>query len=113
MARRVKSKAKNKLIIFFDAKLIVHKEFALTGQTVNSSHYCDVLRRLRENVRTFRPEGTKERAVSSRQRKHKSVALVRKRTILTERPPLVGEISAKFCWLEGCHVVSAADPLRQ
>jgi hypothetical protein len=26
-----------------------------------------------------------------------SVALVRKRTILTERPPLVGEVSASFC----------------
>jgi hypothetical protein len=27
------------------------------------------------------------------------VALVRKRTILTERPPLVGEVSANFCGL--------------
>ena len=26
-----------------------------------------------------------------------SVALVRERTILTERPPPVGEVSAKFC----------------
>jgi hypothetical protein len=26
-----------------------------------------------------------------------SVALVRKRTIPTERPPLVGEVSANFC----------------
>jgi hypothetical protein len=26
-----------------------------------------------------------------------SVALVRERTILTERPPLVGEVSANFC----------------
>jgi hypothetical protein len=26
-----------------------------------------------------------------------SVALVNKRTILTERPPLVGEVSANFC----------------
>jgi hypothetical protein len=26
-----------------------------------------------------------------------SVALVRKRTIATERPPLVGEVSANFC----------------
>jgi hypothetical protein len=26
-----------------------------------------------------------------------SVALVRERTIPTERPPLVGEVSAKFC----------------
>jgi hypothetical protein len=26
-----------------------------------------------------------------------SVAVVRKRTILTERPPLVGEISANLC----------------
>jgi hypothetical protein len=30
-----------------------------------------------------------------------SVALVRKRTIPTERPPLVGEVSANFCGLEG------------
>jgi hypothetical protein len=29
--------------------------------------------------------------------KKTSVALVRKRTILTERPPLVGEVSANFC----------------
>jgi hypothetical protein len=26
-----------------------------------------------------------------------SVTLIRKRTIPTERPPLVGEVSAKFC----------------
>jgi hypothetical protein len=38
-----------------------------------------------------------------------SVALVREQTIPTERPPLVGEVSAKFCGLEGCRVVSAAD----
>jgi hypothetical protein len=30
-----------------------------------------------------------------------SVALVRKRTIPTERPPLVGEVSANFLWVEG------------
>jgi hypothetical protein len=34
-----------------------------------------------------------------------SVALVRKRTIPTERPLLVGEV-------RGCHMVSVADPLR-
>jgi hypothetical protein len=28
---------------------------------------------------------------------NKSVALVRERTIPTERPPLVGEVSANFC----------------
>jgi hypothetical protein len=37
-----------------------------------------------------------------------SVALVRKRTIPTERPPLVGEVSANFAD-RGCHVVSATD----
>jgi hypothetical protein len=36
----------------------------------------------------------------------KSVVLVRKRTILTERPPLVGEVSAD----RRCHVVSSIDP---
>jgi hypothetical protein len=38
-----------------------------------------------------------------------SVALVRKWSIPTERPPLVGEVSAKFAD-RGCNVVSATDP---
>jgi histone-lysine N-methyltransferase SETMAR len=42
-ARQVKSKVKNMLIIFFDTKGIVHKEFILAGQTVNSAYYCIVL----------------------------------------------------------------------
>jgi hypothetical protein len=54
--RQVKSKVKIILVIFFDIKRIVHKEFVLAGQTVNSTYYCDVLWRLRENVRRFRPE---------------------------------------------------------
>jgi hypothetical protein len=44
------------LIIFFDMKRIVHKVFVLAGQTADSAYYCDVLRRLRENVRRLRPE---------------------------------------------------------
>ena len=39
-----------------------------------------------------------------------SVALVRERTIPTERPPPVGEVSTNFLRIEGCHVVSATDP---
>jgi hypothetical protein len=35
--------------------------------------------------------------------------LVRKRTIPTERPPLVGEIYCQFWRIEGCRVVSAAN----
>jgi hypothetical protein len=33
------------------------------------------------------------------------------RTIPTEGPPLVGDIQCQLLRLEGCHVVSAADPL--
>jgi hypothetical protein len=44
------------LIIIFDIKGIVHKEFILTGQTVNSTYYCNVLWRLRENVQRLCPE---------------------------------------------------------
>jgi hypothetical protein len=33
------SEAKSMLIIFFDIKGIVHKEFVLVGQTVNSTYY--------------------------------------------------------------------------
>jgi hypothetical protein len=52
----VKSKVKSMLIIFFDIKGIVHKEFVLADQTVNSAYCCDVLRGLCENVRRLRPE---------------------------------------------------------
>jgi hypothetical protein len=37
------------------------------------------------------------------------VALVRKWTMPTKRPPLVGEVNAIFCGRE-CRVVSATDP---
>jgi hypothetical protein len=38
------------------------------------------------------------------------MALVREQTMLTERPLLVGEVSANFLRKEGCRVVSAANP---
>jgi hypothetical protein len=44
--------------------------------------------------------------------KQTSWPLVRKRTIPTERPSLVGEIRCYLLWIEGCRVVSEADPLR-
>ena len=43
------------LICFFDQEGIVHREFVPPGMTVNADFYCDVLRRLRENVRRKRP----------------------------------------------------------
>jgi len=44
------------LICFFDQEGIVHREFVPPGITVNADFYCDVLRRLRENVRRKRPQ---------------------------------------------------------
>jgi hypothetical protein len=44
------------LVILFDIKGIVHKQFVLAGQTVNSAYYYNLLRRLRENVRRLRSE---------------------------------------------------------
>jgi len=41
---------------FFDILGIVHKEFIPPHQTVNGKFYCEVLRRLRENVRRKQPE---------------------------------------------------------
>jgi hypothetical protein len=38
------------------------------------------------------------------------MASVRKRTIKTERPPLVSEVSANFFADRGCHVVSVTNP---
>jgi predicted amino acid dehydrogenase len=44
------------LIVLFYIEGIVHEEFVLAGQTVNCVYYCDVLRRLRENVQRLRSE---------------------------------------------------------
>jgi hypothetical protein len=49
-------KVKSMLIIFFDIKGILHKEFVLVGQIDSSAYYCAVLRRLRKNLRRLRPE---------------------------------------------------------
>jgi hypothetical protein len=44
------------LIIFFDIRGIVHKEFVLAGQTVTFAYYYDVLQRLHENVQRLCPK---------------------------------------------------------
>jgi hypothetical protein len=52
----VKSKVMAILLISFDVMGLVHKEFVLASQTVSVAYYCDVLRRLRENVPRLLPE---------------------------------------------------------
>jgi hypothetical protein len=60
-ASEVKSIIKCMLIILFNIKGIVHKEFVLPGQTVNSTYYCGFLGHLCENVRRLRPELWRQR----------------------------------------------------
>jgi hypothetical protein len=49
-----------------------------------------------------------DRCVAKTKTKLNSVALVRERTMLTERPPLVGEVVPTFAD-RGCRMVSATD----
>ena len=51
-----KSKVKTMIIIFFDIRSIVHKEFVPTGQTVNHAFYKDILERLRQRVQPVRKD---------------------------------------------------------
>ena len=44
------------LICFFDQEGIIHREFVPPGMMVNAHFYCDVLRRLCENVQCKRPQ---------------------------------------------------------
>jgi hypothetical protein len=69
-ARQVESKVNSMFIIFFDFSVIVHEEFILTGQTVNSVYCFKILRQLCENVQRLHLERlmTTELAVASRQR---------------------------------------------
>lgn len=55
-ALQVRSATKSMIVVFFDIKGIVHREFVPRGQTVNAQFYCDVLRRLREDIRRKRPD---------------------------------------------------------
>jgi len=55
-ARQSCSATKSMLIVFFNIWGIVHHEFVPEGQTVNAEFYCNVLRRLREDIQRKRPE---------------------------------------------------------
>jgi len=54
-ARMSKSQVKTMLIVFFDSKGIVHKEFVPIGTTVNAAYYKEVLDRLRKRIARCRP----------------------------------------------------------
>ena len=51
-----RSKIKVVLVVFFDWKGIIHYEFVPHGQIVNKQLYQEFLARLRDAVRTNRPE---------------------------------------------------------
>ena len=48
--RMSRSRVKTMIIVFFDSRGIVHKEFVPPGQIVNHAFYKDVLERLRKPV---------------------------------------------------------------
>jgi len=53
-ARMSKSRVKTMIIVFFDSRDIVHKEFVPPGQTVNHAFYKDILEQLRKRVQQVR-----------------------------------------------------------
>src|SRR5215510_13453377 len=55
-ARLSKSRVKSMLIVFFNAKGVIHKEFVPAGQTVTGKFYAEVLRLLKDRVRRVRQE---------------------------------------------------------
>jgi len=54
--RRQPSTTKTMVMVFFDARGIVHHEFVLQGQTVNQEVYISVLRCMRKALRHRRPD---------------------------------------------------------
>jgi len=50
------SRVKTMIIVFFDSRGIVHKEFIPPGQTVNHTFYKDVLERFRKQVQRVRTD---------------------------------------------------------
>jgi hypothetical protein len=54
-SKLTENKVKSMLIIFSDTKAIVHKEFVLIGQTIDSAYYCDVLGECMKILEDFAP----------------------------------------------------------
>jgi len=54
--RKLRSKFKAMLNVFFDIQSIVMAEWVPSGQTVYQQYYIEVLTKLRERVRRKRPE---------------------------------------------------------
>jgi hypothetical protein len=53
--RQVNSKIKSMHNMFFDIKGIIHKEFVLAGQAINSADYCDILQDCVKMCKDFDP----------------------------------------------------------
>ena len=53
-----RSRVKTTIIVFFNIRGIVHKEFVPPGQTVNHTFYKDVLERLQKRVQQVRKDVT-------------------------------------------------------
>ena len=51
-----RSKVKTMIIVFFDSRGFVHKEFVPPGMTVNQAFYRDLKERLRKRVQRVRPD---------------------------------------------------------
>jgi hypothetical protein len=66
---------------FKQKKKNVHLQYVIAGTPCNMNIYLHTIRQI----------------ISATNLKLNSVALVRKQTIPTERPPFVGEVSANFC----------------
>jgi hypothetical protein len=65
------------VIIFYDSRLIVHKEFVPLGVTVNQKYYFEVLNRMRKRVIQVRMEIADNwilRTLSQRARTHSVVS---------------------------------------
>jgi len=50
----------------FETEGIVHKKFVPPGHTVNGKFYCDVLRRMRENIRRKPPDKRRNNSLALR-----------------------------------------------
>ena len=62
-ARMSRSRVKTMIIVFFDSRGIVHKEFVPPRQTVNHAFFKDVLERLRKRIQQVRRDIADDRVL--------------------------------------------------
>lgn len=105
-SRLQKSRVKTMLIVFFDSRSIIHKEFVPPGKTVTGEFYVGVMRRLLDRITRVRPQYREQgswRLLHDNAPAHNSRVvkefLAKRSVVILQHPPYSPDLAPADFWL--------------